>query len=853
VVKTKSDSRIQNSLTPKNTQTAGRRSSGKWEKGFPFSSSPLHHFAENPTKIGPNGGEDCFSESSPAFTTSPSESAVFTFPLGPSLYQFRVWEPACGKVFAGPFALDTETTEIEVDRPAHVPTLVLGTAYDGAQGWFIAAENMPAFLAAHPHNQLVFHNAVFDLAVLQAVLKPPGADVLGAGGNVYDRVLAGRVADTLIMTRLIALATQGHSAINQCSLDYCAEKYLGLTLPKDTPAPGGGLIQKTFGRVVGRPVEEIPPEYLQYAGGDPVATWLLFQKLRMLLPAIKSRAHDAFGYAGPQWLDAQWKKYGPLTHHIQLKASIVLDVISRTGVLVDQTRRDEKVATLQQIVSDTTRTLALAGLPAEGKGSSESLRRRIDKLAKTDSHIQIHRTETGQIATDEEQLKELAAYDPALEVMLKYRHASKLLGTYAKKMKPGQKIHGHFQYLKTTGRTSCGGGFNLQNLPKELAANKSHETTIRGCFVPAPGNVFVVVDYKTIELTVLGWAWKHQLGFGDSLHTIIHNDGDMHRLIAAKVLNKNPAEVTDDERNAAKPVSLGRPGGLGWKTIQKQARAVYNSDLTEAQVRERMQAYEDLCPELTEHLRSRINTGLEIAIALNLTPAALNEALGKTRYYRSPEDDQPTGWLGGMLLKTLKERQPMTNGDPDKGTQPRPYSPEEISFFWSAAARLPHDQLDQQDIVDIRERRPSPRLRDAVEKIYGREPVITATGRIRANASYAACRNGIMQGLAADGAIHALWDLWQAGYKIVNFIHDEIICEVPDDENLQYRVAEIERLMVEGMQKVVPGANVRGEPEVRRSFSKADRIQVEIVPPAGGVGLEVPGPSPVRSSSRADQ
>ncbi len=104
-----------------------------------------------------------------------------------------------------------------------------------------------------------------------------------------------------------------------------------------------------------------------------------------------------------------------------------------------------------------------------------------------------------------------------------------------------------------------------------------------------------------------------------------------------------------------------------------------------------------------------------------------------------------------------------------------------------------------------------------------------------------------MQGLAADGAIHALWDLWRAGYKIVNFIHDEIICEVLEDENLPARVAEIQRLMIEGMQKVVPGSNVRGEPEVRRSFSNADMIQAVPVPPAGDTEPEGPGPSPVRS------
>jgi DNA polymerase I len=730
--------------------------------------------------------------------------------------------PAYGKVFAGPFALDTETPKIEPDRHAHIPLLVIGMAFNGTQGWFIAAKDMPAFLAAHPANQLIFHNAVFDLAVLQANQNLRGTSL---HNDIYNRVLAGRVADTLIMARLLSLATQGHSAINQCSLDYCAKLYLGLTLPKDTKAPDGALIRETFGRFMGKPVEEILPAYLQYAAGDAVATWHLYRHIKTLLPAIKEHAHAAFGYAGTQWLDEQWKKHGPLTHNIQLMASIVLDVISRTGVLIDQARRDEKVASLQKVVDETRRTLALAGLPTQGKGAQAALRKRIEKLAIADPHIQIHRTETGQIATDEEQLTELAAYDPVLEVMLKYRQASKLLVTYANKMKPGQRIHGKFNYLMTSGRTSCSGGFNLQNLPKELDA-QSHETTIRGCFVPSPGNVFVVVDYKTLELTVLGWAWKHQLGFGDSLHKIILNDGDMHRLIAAKVLGKSPEDVTRPERDAAKPVSLGRPGGLGWKTIQKQALSVYNSDLTEAQVRERMKAYEDLCPELTEHLKSRINTGLELAIALGLTPAAYNAATGKTSFYPSAEDDQPAGWLGGMLLKTLKERQPMTAGNPDKGTQPRLYNLAETSFFWAAAARLPHDQLDETDIADIRERRPSPRLREAVSRLYSREPVITATGRIRANASYAACRNGIMQGLAADGAIHALWDLWRAGYKIVNFIHDEIICEVPEDENLPARVTEIERLMIEGMQKVVPGANVRGEPEVRRSFSKADKVKL---------------------------
>jgi DNA polymerase I-like protein with 3'-5' exonuclease and polymerase domains len=801
-------------------------------------SSPLHPNAKNTGKIGTKVGEDPQKVSSPIFTSSPSGGFLLTLGLGQ--YPFRQWVPADGRVISGPFALDTETTKIDEKRPAAIPTLVIGTAFDGRQGFFILAKDMPAFLAAHPTNALVFHNAAFDLAVLQANLGPLGSDI-------YARVEAGKVADTMILARLLSLGTLGHSARNQCSLDYCAQRYLSIALPKDVKNSSGKLVRETFGDYLHRPLEAFPDIYLQYAAGDPVATWLLFQHLKTRRPELKAIALQAYGYAGDGWLDEQWKKYGPGTHDIQLKGSIALDRISRTGVLIDQSRRDEKVAALEQIVAETRRTLALAGLPAEGKGAPGALRKRIERLAREDKNVTLIYTETGQIATTEEQLQELAGFDPVLEVLLKHRQAKKLLSTYANKMQPGKRIHGKFQYLMNTGRTSCGGGFNLQNLPKEKAskkqkppaghegeveesaseehAEKKRENTIRGCFVPAPGNVFVVLDYKTIELVTLGWAWKHQFGYGSSLHDIIADGHDMHRLIAAHVLGKAAEDVTEDERNAAKPVSLGRPGGLGWKTIQKQAKNDYGVDLTEEQVRERMAAYETLCPELTEHLRTRVDTGLEIARALGLTPAIYYSATGKARLYPNPDDEQPAGWLGGMLLKVLELPAPMTSGSLETGRSPRLYTPIEIDFFWTAASRLPTDELDDRARDDLRERRPSKRLGDAVRNLYSREPFITATGRLRANASYAACRNGIMQGLAADGAIYALWSLTRAGYTIANFIHDEVICEVREDENLPAKIADIERLMITGMQTVVPGANVRVETEVRRSFSKSDKVK----------------------------
>jgi DNA polymerase I-like protein with 3'-5' exonuclease and polymerase domains len=55
--------------------------------------------------------------------------------------------------------------------------------------------------------------------------------------------------------------------------------------------------------------------------------------------------------------------------------------------------------------------------------------------------------------------------------------------------------------------------------------------------------------------------------------------------------------------------------------------------------------------------------------------------------------------------------------------------------------------------------------------------VYTRTGRKRANATYCAVANNPFQGLGADLAKQARWDLFKAGYTVVGFIHDAYLCE----------------------------------------------------------------------------
>lgn len=88
--------------------------------------------------------------------------------------------------------------------------------------------------------------------------------------------------------------------------------------------------------------------------------------------------------------------------------------------------------------------------------------------------------------------------------------------------------------------------------------------------------------------------------------------------------------------------------------------------------------------------------------------------------------------------------------------------------------------------------------------LVGRSGVFTLTGRLRANASYCARHNTVFQGLAADGAKLAMWKLWRAGYRIINFIHDQFLLEVPANSALKSHADTIQQLMITGRKQVVP-------------------------------------------------
>src|SRR5262249_21238987 len=85
--------------------------------------------------------------------------------------------------------------------------------------------------------------------------------------------------------------------------------------------------------------------------------------------------------------------------------------------------------------------------------------------------------------------------------------------------------------------------------------------------------------------------------------------------------------------------------------------------------------------------------------------------------------------------------------------------------------------------------------------------VVTLTGRIRGRVSYAQCRNTPFQGLAADGAKLALWRLIREGYRVIGFVHDEVLVELEDEGGYvtKDRVDRIVEILCTEMQAVLGG------------------------------------------------
>jgi DNA polymerase-1 len=168
------------------------------------------------------------------------------------------------------------------------------------------------------------------------------------------------------------------------------------------------------------------------------------------------------------------------------------------------------------------------------------------------------RTKTGY-STDATVLEELRGAHPMVPLLLDWRVYTKLKSTYVEALpalidERTGRLHTTFQQaVASTGRLSSADP-NLQNIPIRSELGRR----IRSAFVAGGDDlVLLAADYSQIELRVLAHV------SGDvHLREAFEQRADIHRQTAARVLRKEAADVTPDERSMAKMVNFGLAYGM---------------------------------------------------------------------------------------------------------------------------------------------------------------------------------------------------------------------------------------------------------------------------------------------------
>lgn len=169
------------------------------------------------------------------------------------------------------------------------------------------------------------------------------------------------------------------------------------------------------------------------------------------------------------------------------------------------------------------------------------------------------KTKTGQYATNEQTLQELAADHEIVRRILAHREGAKLKSTYVDALPNAiwpatGRIHTTFhQAAAATGRLASVDP-NLQNIPIRSDAGQE----IRRAFIPRDADhLLLSADYSQIELRIIA-----ALGGEANMIEAFKAGLDIHTATAARVFGTPLSEVTSEMRRKAKMVNFGIAYGI---------------------------------------------------------------------------------------------------------------------------------------------------------------------------------------------------------------------------------------------------------------------------------------------------
>lgn len=414
------------------------------------------------------------------------------------------------------------------------------------------------------------------------------------------------------------------------------------------------------------------------------------------------------------------------------------------------------------------------------------------------------------LKADSEWQANFCALDPLLSVWQERRSIRKIITDYLPKLfytddrtgitVPAETIRGSFNSLVLTGRSSCS---TSKFYPSRNEQNV--DPHVRPCTIPRDGNIICSTDYNGMELGPLAQKCLNIFGYSELANKI--NAGiDTHAFLGAQI-----AFATDQTFAAMCGCSEG----------------------------DRDHIYDVF--KITETFKEFCESAEYNAIYKLDHPTADRPALWSDffKHYRTLAKPTGLGYPGGLGAATFIAYAKGTYGVKldlktaqhlkDIWLQTYP----EMGLYLDYVAKECIDPHHGVELYVDDEGKEKKRVFFAYD---------TPGGMHRARCSYCECANGqALQAFAAEGALDGLYEVQKAvwlaedgdllsGVIVINFVHDEILWEQPDDDGVTMaaRARAIEKIMVASMKKVTPdvvaGATTAA---MRRWYKEAKSLWTE--------------------------
>jgi DNA polymerase I-like protein with 3'-5' exonuclease and polymerase domains len=411
-------------------------------------------------------------------------------------------------------------------------------------------------------------------------------------------------------------------------------------------------------------------------------------------------------------------------------------------------------------------------------------------------------------------------------------HFNSFLSHLKREDNPNVQVRAHPEYcvMVRNGRSSA------QNPPIQQTPRRGG---FREIFRASPGHVLVTVDYDFIELCTLAAVCLARYGHSTLANVICHGV-DPHAFTASMIEGVTLEEFLtwknspDEElkkkfatlRQRAKAVNFGIPSGLTAAGLGHYAKSAYGVELsTEDAEAFRTTLIEKIYPELSLYLQendmSRLATNLKIPEEICWQSFSFGKVTAKDGDFEAAKRSPA---VEGGIRNIVRGRK-------TRKRDGKAYSAFFVKKIWNALLTLARDPETYKTLKEAK----GEGSEEIFRMLFGR-PVATLTGRIRGKVGFTQACNTPFSGLAADGAKLAMWNLHLLGYKIIGFIHDEIIVEIPQTPTNTYtaEVKDIQNVICQSMRELTGPIPISCSAAVSYVWSKNAKAvfdsQGEIIP-----------------------